>query len=195
MGGGGGVCGWIAEEVDEGGDAVAVAGREFLDELAGREADEFVEGGLHVFEGVEDEDAFGAGAEFAEGLAAAEEEDGEEGGAGFVEIGIDAGEGVLEFGDTGAGHGDEQGEAVEAETGDGFLDLGLVVVDDGIAVGFLAAGRDEGIHAERVLFGGGGSLLEKASQHADFLGSEGPWGGGRFLGGGMGLGCFVHAGA
>jgi len=172
--GGGGLCGGIAEEVDEGGDAVAVAGGKFLDELTGREADQFVEGGLHVVEGIEGEDAFGAGAELAESLAAAEEEDGEEGGAGVVEIGIDAVEGVLEFGDPGAGHGNEEGEAVGAEAGDGFLDQGFIVVDDGIAVCFLAAGRDEGIHGERVLLGGGGGFLEKAAEDADFLGSEGP---------------------
>ena len=60
-----------------------------------------------------------------------------------------------------------------AEEGERLLDHFFAVVDDGVAVGFLVAGVDQGVDGERVVFGGGDFFFEERSEDADFGGVEG----------------------
>jgi hypothetical protein len=72
-----------------------------------------------------------------------------------------------------AGSADAHREPFVAEEGQSLLDYFFGVVDDGVAVGFLVAGVDQGVDGERVVFGGGDFFFEERSEDADFGGVEG----------------------
>ncbi len=121
---------------------------------AGSEA---VKGGDDGGEIVEGEEAVGAGAEFAWGLRAAEEEKAEDRSlvAGEVEDGACA---MLVLGDAGVSRWRDEAEVLESV--EGLSDLFLGEIEDGVSGGALVGGGLEGVERERIVLGGGDLFLD-----------------------------------
>lgn len=111
--------------------------------------------------------AFAAGAEFAGGLRAAEEQLGEDGDLGFGERVVVV-EAVLELGYAGGELGDEHGESLVAERFETFGYGVVVELEHGGAVALLVAGVDEAVEREWIEVGRGGFFFDEAAEDAGF---------------------------
>ncbi len=102
-------------------------------------------------------------------MRAAEEEETEDGGLVAAEPeGI--ADAVLVFGD--AVTGDVLSEAEFFEGAEGFADVGLGEVHDGVAAGFLIAGVDDGVEGERIVLGSDDLFFDESAEDAGLDGGE-----------------------
>jgi hypothetical protein len=107
-------------------------------------------------EGVE---AIGAATEFAWSLRTAEEKNADEGGFGAGEV-VGFAEPVLVFGNAAIGATGAAGETDVFKAAQGEVNFFLIEVGDGLAIGPLVTGVDQGVERERVVVGGGGFFFE-----------------------------------
>jgi hypothetical protein len=136
--------------------------------LAGEERDERrlalhqqIESGVDGVEVVKLVETLAAGAKFAGSLRAAEEQDTEE--RDFVAMEIEGFlEAMLELGDAG-GDGGGAGQTEVVEGVQGLADGVFVEVGDGLAIGFLVAGVEEGVEGERVVLGRGDFFFDEGA--------------------------------
>jgi len=141
--------------------------------LAGKDLDEGrvalheeLQGGLHGVEILEVVHALGAGADFAGGLRATQEQDAKDGD--FVAMEIESFiEAVLVFGDAAVATCGA-GEGLVAEGAQGLADGVLVEIHDGFAIRFLVAGVEERVEGEWVVFGSGDFFFDEGAQDAGF---------------------------
>ena len=127
---------------------------------------EELEGGLHAVEILEVVHALGAGAEFAGGLRAAQEQDAEDGD--FVSMEIESFvEAVLVFGDAIVAAGGA-GESLIAERAQGVADGIFIETHDGFAIGFLVAGVEERVEGQWIVFGSGDFFFDEGAEDAGF---------------------------
>ena len=126
---------------------------------------QMLQAGLHGAEIVERMHAFGAGAELAGRLRAAQEQDAENGDFVAIEV-----EGILEavlvLGDAAVRGADGADEGLLVQRMERLADGGLVEIHRGFAVRFLVTGIDEGVQGERVIFGGGDFFFDEGAQDA-----------------------------
>ncbi len=126
-----------------------------------------LQAGLHGAEIVEGVHAFGARAEFAGRLGAAQEQDTENGD--FVAIEVEGFlQAVLVLGDATVRGADGADEGLLVQRMERLADGGLVQIHRGFAVRFLVAGIDEGVQGKRVIFGSGDFFFDEGAQYAAF---------------------------
>jgi len=126
-----------------------------------------LQAGLHGAEIVERMHAFGAGAEFAGRLRAAQQQNTKDGNFVTIEI-----EGFLEavfvLGDAAVRGADGADEGLAIERMQGLADGGFVEIHDRIAIRFLVASVEEGVQGEWVIFGSGDFFFDEGAEDAGF---------------------------
>jgi len=123
--------------------------------------------GLHGAEVVERMHAFGAGAELAGCLRAAQQQNAEDGDLVTIKV-----EGFLKamlvLGDAAVRGTDGTDEGLSVQGMQGLADGGFVEIHHGIAVRFLIAGVDESVQRKRIVLGSGDLFLDEGAQDAAF---------------------------
>ena len=119
--------------------------------------------GFEVFERIQ---TIGAGAEFAGGLRAAEEQDAKDSQFIAMKI-VEFVDAVFVFGDAGiAACGADQG--LFGKSANCLTDGNFVEGGDWIAIGFLVTGVEESVQRERVIFRSGAFFFDERAEDADF---------------------------
>ncbi len=110
--------------------------------------------------------AFGAAAEFAGRLRAAEKEFADDGGFGAREI-ENFGEAMFVFGDAAVAAGGA-GEHLIAERAESGADRIFVECHERIAIRFLVAGVDERVERKRIVFRSSDFLFDESAEDSGF---------------------------
>ena len=125
------------------------------------------EAGLHGAQVVERMHAFGAGAKFAWGLRATQQQNAEDGD--FVAIKVESFlETVFVLGDTAVRGADGADQGLAVERMQGLADGGFVEIHDRIAVRFLVARIGQSVQRKRVVLGRGDLLFDQRTQDTAF---------------------------
>ena len=111
--------------------------------------------------------AFAAGTEFAGRLRPPQQQHADESGFAPVEI-EDFLEAVLIFGDAAVKGIRGAGQTVFFEAADRLADGVFIETHEGIAIGFLVAGIDQGIQGKRIVIRSGDVLLDQRAEHSRF---------------------------
>ena len=126
-----------------------------------------LQAGLHGAQVVERMHALGAGAKFAGGLRATQQQDTQDGDLVTIEV-----EGFLEavlvLGDAAVRSADIADQGLSIQRMQGLADGRFVQVHDGIAIRFLVAGVDEGVQRKRIVFGSGDFFFDEGSEDPAF---------------------------
>ena len=126
-----------------------------------------LQAGLHGAEVVKMVQAFGAAAEFARRLGAAQEQNREDGN--FVAIEVESFlEAVLVLGHAAVRGADGANEGLAVQGMQRLADGGFVEIHDGFAVRFLVAGVEECVQREWIVFGSGDLFFDERAQDPAF---------------------------
>jgi len=126
-----------------------------------------LQAGLDGAQVVERMHAFGAGAEFAGSLRAAQEQNAEDGD--FVAIEIESFlEAVFVLGDAAVRGADGADQGLSIERMQGLADGGFVESHDRIAVRLLVAGVEESVQGKWVVFGRGDFFFDERAEDPTF---------------------------